>query len=142
MRPVSDFEIIIKRLITDDVKEQIETLRKSYWPAFIEGGLGKKGGLRTNLGARFIVKNDIVGIFVLRKLIELSNGLFEAYARIFISDSDLPNIGYCDGNGHHKTIYTTKGICPICHRKPKKCSELTEECQEQLKEFRVSIDEL
>jgi len=142
MRLISDFEIIIKRLMTDDVKKQIETLRKLYGSAFIEGGLGRKGGLRTNLGARFIVKNDIVGIFVLRKLIELSDGLFEAYARIFISDSDLPNIGYCNGNRNHNTIYTTQGICSICRRKPKKCIELTKECQEQLKGFRVSVDEL
>jgi len=142
MRLISDFEIIIKAMITGEIKKQIDALRKSYASAFLEGGVGRKGGLKTNFGARFILKNNIEGIFVLRKMMELSGGLYEAYARIFIDISDLPEIRYCDGNRHHKTIYTTQNICPICHRKPKKCVVLTKECRDQLGEFKVSLNDL
>jgi hypothetical protein len=142
MRLISDFEIVVKALITDELRAQIDTLKKSYAPAFVDGGIGKKGGLKTNFGARFILKNNAEGIFVFRRLMDLSKGFYEAYARVFVGDSDIPEIGYCDGNRNHKTIYTTRKICPICNRKPKKCTELTKDCKEQLKDFKVSMSEL
>ena len=142
MRFVSNFEIIIKRSITQELRQEIRQLKKWYPAAFLEGGIGRTGRLKDNFGARYIIDNGLEGVFVLHKLIELSKGFYEAYARVFVSNSDIPTIKYCNGQRDHKTFYTMDEICPICKRKTKKARVLTKECREQLREFKVSIDEL
>jgi len=142
MRYISSFEIIIKRLLTEEQIKEISQLKKLYPSAFILGGIGKRGGLPSNLGARFILNNNVEGIFVFHKLIEISEGIYEAYAKLFITDVDIPVIRYCDGMRNHKTVYTIEEKCPICGRNTKKCTLLNKDCKEQLKELRVSLDDL
>jgi hypothetical protein len=142
MRFISDFEIVIRRLITKELQREINRLKELYPSCFLEGGTGKKGGLKENFGARYIIANNVEGIFALHRLIDLSDGFYEAYARVFVSNSDIPEVKYCNGMRHHKTVYTTNETCPICRRKTKKTHTLTKECQSQLKEFKVSLDDL
>jgi hypothetical protein len=108
LRLINDFEITIKRLMSEELKNELKCLKESHGSAFIEGGIGKRGKLERNFGARFLIKNNAEGIFVLHKLIELSGGLYEAYARLFITDSDIPVIKCCNGARDHKVVYTVK----------------------------------
>lgn len=106
MRYVHNIEFIIRNLIDDDFKVKIKNLKKRYKNAFIEGGIGKKGGLPDNFGARYILNNNPEGLIVFHKLVELSKGLYEAYARIYVTDTDIPKVRFCNGRDNHKTIYT------------------------------------
>jgi tRNA U54 and U55 pseudouridine synthase Pus10 len=138
MRLVSDFEIVIKRLVSKELRKELKYLRETHGSCLIDG----VGSTSKNFKVRFIIKNDVEGLFVLHKLIELSGGFYEAYARVFITDSDIPTIRHCDGARDHKSVYTTNENCPICGRKTKKCNTLNKEAVKQLKDLKVSIDDL
>lgn len=142
MRFISDFEIVIKRLMTKELQMEVNHLKELHPSCFLQGGTGKRGGLKENFGARYIIANNVEGAFVLHRLINLSDGFYEAYARVFVSNSDIPEVKHCNGMRDHNTVYTISETCPICRRKTKKTKTLTKECQSQLKEFKVSLDDL
>jgi len=104
MRFIHNIEFIIRNLVDDEFKDKIDNLKRSYPDAFVEGGIGKRGGLSNNFGARYILNNNTEGLIVFHKLVELSKGLYEAYARLYVTDADMPKIRYCNGQGHHHTI--------------------------------------
>lgn len=142
MRFISNFEVIIRQTLTNEKRKEISRLKRAYPSAFVSGGIGKRGGLEEHFGARYILNNNVEGLFVFHRLIEISEGLYEAYARLFITSSDIPIIRYCNGARDHRTIYTTEERCPICGRKTKKCTSLNKDCKEQLRELKVSLDDL
>lgn len=142
MRYVHNIEFIIRNLIDDDFKVKIKNLKKRYKNAFIEGGIGKKGGLPDNFGARYILNNNPEGLIVFHKLVELSKGLYEAYARIYVTDTDIPKVRFCNGRDNHKTIYTLDKTCPECGRLTDEVKYLTKECKAQLNDTKVSLDDI
>jgi len=129
-------------LVDKDLKQAIDNLKKSYASGFIEGGVGKKGGLPNNFGARYILNNNPEGLIVFHKLVELSKGLYEAYARIYVTDADIPKVRFCNGKENHKTIYTLDKTCSECGRLTKDVTRLTKECKAQLNDKKVSLDDL
>lgn len=126
----------------DDVKVEIKNLKKRYPNAFVEGGIGKKGGLPESFGARYILNNNAEGLIVFHKLVELSKGLYEAYARLYVTDADMPKVRLCNGQGHHKTVYTLDKTCNECGRLTKEVTRFTKECKEQLNDMKVSLDDI
>lgn len=142
MRYIHNIEFILRNLIDEDLKREIDNLKKYYPTAFIEGGVGKKGGLSDNFGARYILNNNPEGLIVFHKLVELSKGLYEAYARLYVTDADIPKVRFCNGQGNHKTIYTLNKTCPECGRITKGVARLTKECKTQLKDRKVSLDDI
>jgi hypothetical protein len=142
MRYINNIEFILMNLVDKDLKQAIDNLKKSYASGFIEGGVGKKGGLPNNFGARYILNNNPEGLIVFHKLVELSKGLYEAYARIYVTDADIPKVRFCNGKENHKTIYTLDKTCSECGRLTKDVTRLTKECKAQLNDKKVSLDDL
>jgi len=142
MRFVHNIEFIIRNLVDDELKVEIKNLKKNYPDAFVEGGIGKRGGLPNNFGARYVLNNNTEGLIVFHKLVELSKGLYEAYARLYVTDADMPKVRFCNGQGHHKTIYTLDKTCKECGRLTKEVTRLTKECKEQLNDMKVSLDDI
>jgi len=142
MRYIHNIEFILLNLVDDEVKREIKNLKRRYPEAFLEGGIGKKGGLPDNFGARYIINNNLEGLIVFHKLVELSKGLYEAYARLYVTDADIPKVRFCNGRKDHKTVYTLDKICNECGRLTKEVSRLTKECKEQLSNTKVSLDDI
>lgn len=142
MRYIHNIEFILRNLVDDTLKRDIDNLKKYYPDAFLEGGIGKKGGLPDNFGARYILNNNTEGLIVFHKLVELSKGLYEAYARLYVTDADIPKVRHCTGQGNHKTVYTLEKTCPECGRLSKEVNRLTKECKAKLKDTKVSLDDI
>lgn len=142
MRYIHNIEFILRNLVDDELKVEIKNLKKNYPGAFVEGGIGKRGGLPDNFGARYILNNNPEGLIVFHKLVELSKGLYEAYARLYVIDTDIPKVRLCNGQGHHKTIYTLDKTCRECGRLTKEVTRLTKECKVQLNNTKVSLDDI
>jgi len=62
MRFIHNIEFIIRNLVDDEFKDKIDNLKRSYPDAFVEGGIGKRGGLSNNFGARYILNNNTEGL--------------------------------------------------------------------------------